>query len=471
MRLDDVTKDPRYGHNPPYHGMPAGHLPVRSYLAAPVRSRAGEVIGGLFFGHPEPARFAAYHDRLVEGIASWASVALENSALYLAAQEASRLKDEFLATLSHELRTPLNAILGYSRMVRGGLMAGEKQQRALETIERNAGALAAIVEDVLDISRIIVGKLRLRVQQVELRAVVSAAIDAVLPAAEAKGVRIERVLEAPDVLVSGDPDRLQQVVWNLLSNGVKYTPRGGKVVVNLLRVNSHVEVIVSDTGAGISADFLPHVFERFRQADGGFARERGGLGLGLSICKDLVELHGGTIEAASAGENHGATFRVRLPVMVVTTAADGGRRVHPQHAGGPPTIRVPDLQGVRVLVVDDEEDSRRLIREVLEVTGATVETAASAAEALEHLAQSSTDVLLADLGMPRMDGLQFIREVRGHERETIRGIPAAALTAYARSEDRTLAMHSGFQLHLAKPIEPAELMAAIAALARRLPVG
>jgi PAS domain S-box-containing protein len=466
VRLEDVTSDPRYGQNPPYHGMPDGHLPVRSYLAAPVKSRAGEVIGGLFFGHSEPGRFAEHHARLLQGIAAWAAVALENAALYLSAQEASRLKDEFLATLSHELRTPLNAILGYTRMVRAGLMEGDKQARALETIERNAGALTRIVEDVLDISRIIAGKLRLRVQQVDLRNVVSAAIDAVRPAADAKGVRIERVLEAPEVPVSGDPDRLQQVVWNLLANAVKYTPRGGKVQVSLLRVNSHTEVVVSDTGIGIPADFLPHVFERFRQADGGIARERGGLGLGLSICKDLVELHGGTIEAASAGENQGAMFRIKLPVMVVRTDTDDRARVHPQ-ASGPPQIRVPRLAGVRVLAVDDEEDSRRLVREVLELTGATVDTAASADEALAMLGRAAADVLIADLGMPRMDGLQFIQRVRRHDNQRVREMPAAALTAYARAEDRTLALQSGFQLHLAKPIEPAELMAAVAALLRR----
>jgi signal transduction histidine kinase/CheY-like chemotaxis protein len=440
---------------------------VRSYLAAPVKGRRGDVLGGLFFGHPEPGRFTEQHERLLQGIASWAAVALENAALYVSAQEASRLKDEFLATLSHELRTPLNAILGYARMVRAGLMTGDKQARALETIERNAGALTRIVEDVLDISRIISGKLRLRVQQVDLRTVVSAAIDAVLPAADAKGVRLERVLEAPEVPVSGDPDRLQQVVWNLLSNAVKFTPRGGKVQVGLLRVNSHVEVVVTDTGIGISADFLPHVFERFRQAEGGISRERGGLGLGLSISKELVELHGGRIEAASAGENRGATFRIRLPVMVVTTAADHERRVHPQQPSSPPPIQVPNLHGVRILVVDDEEDSRRLVREVLEATGAAVDTAGSGAEALERLTVSVPDVLIADLGMPRMDGLDLIRAVRAHGDARVRAVPAAALTAYARSEDRTLALQSGFQLHLAKPIEPAELMAATAALVRQ----
>jgi PAS domain S-box-containing protein len=467
VRLDDVTADPRYGHNPPHRGLPAGHLPVRSYLAAPVKGRTGEVIGGLFFGHSAPGRFSAVHERLLEGIASWAAVALENAALYVTAQEANRLKDEFLATLSHELRTPLNSILGYSRMVRGGLVTGDKQPRALETIERNATALTRIVEDVLDISRIVSGKLRLRVQQVDLRVIVTAAVDAVLPAADAKGVRIERVLEAPDVPVSGDPDRLQQVVWNLLSNAVKYTPRGGKVQVNLLRVNSHVEVVVSDTGMGIAAEFLPYVFERFRQAEAGINRARGGLGLGLAIAKDLVELHGGTIEAASAGENRGATVRVKLPVMIVKTAGDMGARVHPQAGAAMPAFPIPDLTGVRVLAVDDEEESQRLVREVLEVAGATVDTAGSGPEALECLADTPADVLIADLGMPGMDGLRLIGEIRRHPDLQVRRVAAAALTAYARSEDRTQALQSGFQLHLAKPIEPSELLAAVAALARR----
>ncbi|MGE3401522.1 MAG: PAS domain S-box protein [Vicinamibacterales bacterium] len=435
-------------------------------LEVPIKGRLGNMIGGIILDHPVPGHFTPQHERVVEGIASWASVALENASLYVTAREANRLKDEFLATLSHELRTPLNAILGYARMVRAGLMVGEKQTRAVETIERNATALTRIVEDILDISRIISGKLRLRVQPVDLRAIVSAAIDAVMPAADAKRVRVERVLEAPDVPVAGDPDRLQQVIWNLLSNSVKYTPKGGKVQISLLRVNSHVEVLVSDTGIGISPGFLPHVFERFRQADASMTRERGGLGLGLSISKDLVELHGGTIEAASAGENHGATFRVKLPVMVVQAPSSPEPRVHPQ-AGGAPPMHVPQLHGVRVLAVDDEEDGRRLVREVLELTGAQVETAASGVEALELLAGSVPDVLLADLGMPRMDGFQLMHHVRNHADARVQQVPAAALTAYARSEDRTLALQHGFQLHLAKPIEPAELMAAVAALAKR----
>ena len=282
VRSDDITQDPRYGQNAPYHGMPEGHLPVRSYLAAPVRGRSGQVIGGLFFGHSASGRFTDHHERLAVGIASWAAVALENASLYTSVQEASRLKDDFLASLSHELRTPLNAILGYARMLRTGAMAPDRQHRAVETIERNATSLTQIVEDVLDISRIVSGKIRLNVQAVDLPQIVRNALDAILPAAEAKGVRIETILDPEAAPISGDPERLQQVFWNLLSNAIKFTDRGGKAQVRLQRINSHVEVIVSDTGIGISPHFLPHVFERFRQAEGGITRERGGLGLGLS---------------------------------------------------------------------------------------------------------------------------------------------------------------------------------------------
>jgi GAF domain-containing protein len=284
VRSPDITQDSRYGHNAPHYGMPPGHLPVRSYLAVPVKGPSGNVLGGLFFGHPDVGRFTEHHERLAEGIATWASVALENARLYSSVQETSRIKDEFLASLSHELRTPLNAILGYSRMVRSGIIGPEKRDKAIETIERNAVSLTQIVEDVLDISRIIAGKIRLNVQPVEFPDIVRNAIDAVTPAADAKGLRIESILDPSAAPISGDPERLQQVMWNLLSNAVKFTKRGGKVQVRLERVNSHIEASVSDTGIGIAPEFLPHVFERFRQADAGIARERGGLGLGPVDC-------------------------------------------------------------------------------------------------------------------------------------------------------------------------------------------
>ena len=273
VRLDDVTADPRYGKSAPYFGMPPGHLPVRSYLAVPVKGINGEVLGGLFFGHSQVGVFDEQHERLAAGVAAWASVALENARLYADAQAANRMKDEFLAVLSHELRTPLNAIVGYSRLLRGGILTAEKAARGLETLERNATWLTQIVEDVLDVSRIVAGKIRLDVQPVELPVIIDNAVATVQPAADAKGVRLQTLLDPSVGPVSGDPGRLQQVVWNLVSNAVKFTPKKGRVQVRLERVNSHVEIIVSDTGIGIRPDFLPHVFERFRQADAGHDAE------------------------------------------------------------------------------------------------------------------------------------------------------------------------------------------------------
>ena len=467
VRSADITKDARYGHNSPYHGMPAGHLPVRSYLAVPVKGRSGNVIGGLFFGHSEGSRFSELHERLAVGIASWASVALENARMYAAAQEASRIKDDFLASLSHELRTPLNAILGYARMLHTGILGPERHGKAIETIERNATSLNQMVEDVLDISRIVSGKLRLHVLPVEFPEIVEHAIDAVTPAADARGVRLETVLDPQAAPVSGDPGRLQQILWNLLSNAVKFTNRGGKVQVRLERVNSHLEFSVSDTGIGIPPEFLPHVFERFRQADGGITRERGGLGLGLSIAKQLTEMHGGTIDAASGGVGRGATFRLKLPVMIVHPTHDASERVHPRVSTGSPTIPLGDLRGVRILAVDDDADALSLVAELLDATGAEVTTARSAEEALRQLDTDPTSVLIADLGMPYVDGFQLIEQVRRHRNPIVRQMPAAALTAFARSEDRVKALKAGFQIHLAKPIDPAELVATIAALVKR----
>jgi PAS domain S-box-containing protein len=471
VRSDDITKDPRYGHNPPYFGMPPGHLPVRSYLAVPVKGRSGGVLGGLFFGHSGVARFDEHHERLAVGVASWASVALENARLYASVKEASRLKDDFLASLSHELRTPLNAILGYARMLRTGVVPPDKKQKAIETIERNATSLNQIVEDVLDISRIVSGKIRLNVQPVDVPDIVRAALDAIEPAADARGVRIETVLDPQASPISGDPDRLQQVLWNLLSNAVKFTNRGGKVQVRLARVNSHVEVTVSDTGVGIPPEFLPHVFERFRQADAGIARERGGLGLGLSIARQLTEMHGGTIEASSGGIGRGATFSVKLPLMIVHPIPEGLPRMHPRSASSGGTLPAADLGSLHVLAVDDDPDALSLVTEVLEAAGARVSAARSAHEALERLDAEVPDVMVADLGMPRVDGFGLIDRVRRHPDPRVRDVPAAALTAYARSEDRMKALRAGFQIHLAKPIDPAELVTTIAALARRFVVG
>ena len=310
--------------------MPEGHLPVRSYLAVPVKATTGEVLGGLFFGHSRPGVFMEYHEQLANGVAGWASLALENARLYTEAREADRLKDEFLAVLSHELRTPLNAIVGYARLLRGNVLNGEKAARGLETLDRNAVALTQIVEDVLDISRIVSGKIRLDVQPVELSLVVHNAIATVQPAADARGVRLQTIVDPRVGPVSGDPDRLQQVVWNLLSNAVKFTPKNGRVQVRVERVNSHIEIVVSDTGIGIRPDFMPFVFERFRQADAGTTRKTGGLGLGLSIVRHIVEMHGGTVHVSSDGEGQGSTFRVRLPLMIVHREGIRETREHPR---------------------------------------------------------------------------------------------------------------------------------------------
>ena len=468
VRVDDVTRDPRYGKSAPYHGMPYGHLPVRSYLAVPVKGVAGDVLGGLFFGHSGIGQFTEQHERLAMGVAAWASVALENARLYEEAQTANRMKDEFLAVLSHELRTPLNAIVGYSRLLRGGILPPEKAARGLETLERNATWLTQIVEDVLDVSRIVSGKIRLDVQSVELPIIVDNAVATIQPAADAKSLRIQTMIDPHVGPVSGDPGRLQQVVWNLVSNAVKFTPKNGRVQVRLERVNSHVEIVVSDTGIGIRPDFLPYVFERFRQAEASTTRKTGGLGLGLAIVRHIVEMHGGTVDASSAGEGQGATFRVRLPLMIVHPETLQTRREHPRTERREALAGLGNLQGVHVFAIDDEEDALNLLRVVLETAGAEVTTHNSPRTALERIAAVRPQVLVVDLGMPEMDGFELIAQLRKSPNAAIRGIPAAALTAFARSEDRTKALRSGFEMHLAKPVDPGELVASVATLARRV---
>ncbi len=382
---------------------------------------------------------------------------------------ANRLKDDFLATLSHELRTPLNAILGYTRMLRRGVFDETRREHALEVVERNASTLTSMVEDVLDVSRIVAGKIRLNVQPVDVARLLEDAIATVRPASDARGVSVHAVLDSTAGPVAGDAERLQQVMWNLLSNAVKFTPRGGRVEVRLEPVASHLEIIVSDTGVGIPPEFLPHVFERFRQADSRFAREYGGLGLGLAIARELVHLHGGTIAAESEGAGKGATFRVTLPVMIARARPDpdSGRLAGAGRGGAAAGTVESRLDGVRVLVVDDEEDATSLMQELLEAAGAAVLVAHSGREALALLERERPDVLVSDIGMPEMDGLQFIAAVRASSEPAVRDVPAAALTAYARSEDRVRALESGFQTHLAKPVEPSELVAAVAALVRR----
>jgi PAS domain S-box-containing protein len=382
------------------------------------------------------------------------------------AREASQLKDEFLATLSHELRTPLNAIVGYLRMMQAGLLSDAKQLRAIDVVVRNATALTQIVEDVLDVSRIVSGKIRLDLQAVELQGLIEEVVDTVRPAADAKGITVNAIIDPRATAISGDPDRLRQILWNLCSNAVKFTERGGAIEVRLARSQSHVEVVVSDNGIGIAPEFLPHVFERFRQSDASIGRSRGGLGLGLAISRHLVEMQGGRIFVDSEGLGRGATFRAEFPIRTARVKEAPSERERPRTPAGHPSIAVPRLDGLRILVVDDDRDALALIREILEATGATVTTADSGVEALDKLKRNSADVLVADLGMPGMTGFDLIARIRQSKDPHIRELPAAALTAFARSEDRTRALRAGFQTHLSKPIEPAELMAATASLAR-----
>jgi PAS domain S-box-containing protein len=429
-----------------------GSLFPVSLTVSPIRTDDGTVIGA---------------SKIARDISDRKRADEERQRLLTITRNAARMKDEFLATLSHELRTPLNAIVGYLRMMQAGLLTGEKQSRAVDIVARNATSLTQIVEDVLDVSRIISGKLRLDVQAVELHTIVQDTVETIRPAADAKGIRVDLIADPRTPPVSGDPERFRQILWNLCSNAVKFTERGGRVQIRLERVNSHVEISVADTGIGISVAFLPHVFDRFSQADAGIDRAQGGLGLGLAISRHLVELQGGRIFVDSDGPGKGSTFRIELPIRVAHPRYQTGERDHPQSPPGSGPIGVPRLDGIRVLVVDDDRDALALIREILEVTGATVVTADSGPEALKKMERTNPDVLVADLGMPAMNGFDLIDCVRDSSELRIREIPAAALTAFARSEDRTKALRHGFQLHLAKPIDPGELMAAVAGLAKR----
>jgi PAS domain S-box-containing protein len=487
--IENVKTDPRYGKNSPFHGMPEDDFPVTSYLAVPVISRSGDIYGGIFVGDPHERAFTERAARIIEGLASQAAIAMDNARLYEAAQraraeaekaaednerlyrqaqEASQLKEEFLATVSHELRNPLNAILGWSRMLRSGQVPEDGIPKVLETIERNAQAQTQLIDDLLDVSRIITGKLRMDVRPADPNLFIEAAIEAVRPAAEAKGVRLQKIMDTSSVSVPGDPIRLQQVVWNLLSNAIKFSDRGARVQVRLERVNSHVEIVVSDTGQGIAREFLPHVFDRFRQADQRTTRLHGGMGLGLAIVKTLVELHGGAVRAASPGPGQGATFTVRLPVVPVYQIDANGGRVHPSARNLLPSAEFGDrLDGLLMLVVDDEPDTRDLLKLGLENCGARVVVAASAKEAFDAIKTQIPDVLISDIGMPGEDGYDLIRRLRSLPSEKGGSVPAVALTAYARVEDRLRALRSGYQMHVPKPVELAELVAVADSLVKR----
>jgi len=432
-----------------------GSLVEISLTVSPVKDETGRVVGA---------------SKIARDISERRRAEEERARLLKEAQAANRAKTDFLAVLSHELRTPLNPILGWAEVLRLHRDEPEMTDRGLDAIARNVKAQVRLIDDLLDVSKIEAGKLRLDVRSVELAPIVEAALDSVVPAAEAKQIRVHRVLD-PSGLVLGDTDRLQQVIWNLLANAVKFTPKRGRIQVSVSRLNSHVEVAVSDTGQGIAAEYLPHVFDRFSQADTSIRRHFGGLGLGLTISRELVELHGGTIEARSEGEGKGATFIVKLPRSLVTAHPPGEAREHPTAAApgppGLPGLPYPDLSGVHVLLVDDDAATREVAQAILEPLGADLRLAASAAEAMVLLARDRPDVLVADIEMPGQDGYALIKSVRSLPVHAGGGIPAAALTAFARPEDRWRALHAGFQLHLAKPVEPLGLAIAVAQLAGR----
>jgi PAS domain S-box-containing protein len=380
------------------------------------------------------------------------------------AERVGRLKDEFLATVSHELRTPLNAILGWATLLRRIDPGSDDHGRGLETIERNARIQGQIIADLLDMSRIISGKVQLDVQPLDLGEVVNAALDAVKLSIEAKKLRLRVTLDARAGRLRGDPGRLQQVFWNLLTNAVKFTPSGGRIDVVMERVNSHVEVSVEDSGAGIKPEFLAFVFDRFRQADSSTTRRHGGLGLGLSIVKHLVELHGGSVRVKSAGEGQGATFVVALPISVLRTE-EGRRDERPAFSDvDVSTIELPTLEGVKALVVDDQADARILLCRLIEEHGGRCLLAESGAEALSVVTHEDVNILISDIGMPDFDGYELIRKIRAMHSSAIRNLPAIALTAYARADDRQRALLAGFQMHVSKPVEPRELIAGIASL-------
>jgi PAS domain S-box-containing protein len=429
-----------------------------SLTVSPITDSTGRIVGASKVARDVSDRKRIEQER---------ELLLENAQRARAeAEAASRAKDAFLATVSHELRTPLSPILAWSTMLRQGALDASKTERALETIERCARNQAQLVEDLLDVSRIVAGKLHLAVRPVDLGPVVRAALDVVRPAAEAKEILLQVVLDPDGGQVSGDPERLQQVVWNLLSNAVKFTPRGGRVRVVLERVGSHLEIAVSDSGQGIAPDFLPYVFERFRQADGTTTRAHAGLGLGLAIVRHIVELHGGSVHAESPGDDGGAAFTVKLPLLPPARSAGEGERLHPIALRETDDLRRPSLEGLRILVVDDDPDSNEVVRMLLSSCQAEIEVAGSVAQAIDALRRFDAHLLVSDIGMPVQDGYALIRKVRESDAQRSRPLPAIALTAYGSIDDRVRLFSAGFQAHLTKPVDPAELLALVASLAR-----
>ena len=450
--LARIRRGERIAHYETQRIRKGGEVIDVSLTVSPIRDATGRIIGAS-----KIARNITDQKR---------AASREREALHQAqqarkqAEEASRTKDEFLATISHELRTPMTAIVGWTRLLLSGQLRADLQQRAIETIDRNARSQAQLIEDLLDVSRIVSGKLRVDLKPVDLGSVVLAAVEAVRPSAEAKRIRIQTLFEADLVPILGDAERLQQVVWNLLSNAVRFTNSLGCVQIELSRADSRVELRVRDNGIGIKQEFLPHIFERFTQADSSIRRSQGGLGMGLSIVKSLVELHGGVISAYSEGENQGALFTIRLPVSVIWH----GRSLPPNTEPAVQTtgFDCPELVGVKILVVDDEKDTCDMLRFIFNSVGAVVETASSAEGALAAFDRWKPDIIVSDIGLPQVDGYELIRILRTQRRSSV---PAVALTAMARIEDRIKALNSGYQMHVAKPIEPKELISIVAGMA------
>ncbi|MCA1816918.1 MAG: MEDS domain-containing protein [Acidobacteria bacterium] len=485
--IEDVEVDPVFA---PYRGL-ARAVGFRAVHSTPLFTRGGEITGVLSVHFREPRQPTEREVRLMDLYARMAADVIECARLYerarreseerarlleserlarAEAEAASRLKDEFLATVSHELRTPLNAIMGWSHMLGAGGLDAATRARAVETIERNAQAQAQLIEDILDVSRVITGKLSLDIAPVDVASVINAAVDSVQLAADAKGIQLEVSLDRSARNVAGDAARLRQVVWNLVSNAIKFTPASGRVRVGLEHAGAHARLTVSDTGCGIAPEFLPHVFDRFRQADGTSTRRHGGLGLGLAIVRHLVELHGGTVAAQSGGEGRGATFTVTLPLALDEERATRrrGRRAADLRQGVETAGRVkslPSLEGVGVLVVDDDADALRMLDLILAGRGARVVTASSVAGALEALEAFAPAVVVSDLAMPGDDGYALVERLRALDAARGTQTPAVALTAYARVEDRARALAAGFNMFVAKPVELDELVTAVAHLA------
>jgi PAS domain S-box-containing protein len=453
--LEKLRRGERIEHYETKRGRKDGSLVDISLSVSPIIDKAGRIIGAAKIARDISERKAV--EARERRALRQAEIAREQ------AEAASRSKDEFLATISHELRTPLTAVLGWVRMLGTGELDAAAQRKAMDVIERNVKSQAQLIEDLLDISRIISGKLRIELKPIEPSAIVTAALDVLRPAAELKGIRVQTVMDSSAGPVQGDFQRLQQVVWNLLSNAIKFTPKGGRVHVEVNRDGSQVQISVKDTGAGISKDFLPYIFNRFSQADSSTTRAHGGLGVGLAITKSIMELHGGSISVSSPGEGQGATFTVRLPLAATRKAISETPRpeVLPRNVIESPK----ELVGLQILVVDDEPDTCEMLRFLFERSGALVETATSAQAALAMIDTWNPDVLVSDIGMPDIDGYELIRRIRTQESKRNTRIPAVALTALARIEDRVKVLSAGYQMHVAKPVEPVELLTVVASLA------